>query len=331
MSANDSSGQIVLDSQIKQHTPAEKQADNLHAQDIREAQGTAIQQGCAQVGEMEATMEVEQAAQEGNKVKPVRPKQSVCQGRPTNISVTLHADEGSSIMDQSINSGVDMEVNTHHVDTNLTGCPLDIWGEKTPLSGGNRHALRRQNALTLYWLNLIWNLSMPKRRAFLLGRVNNWANEVQPSTSNVTPQNSTASDSQTGGKSHPPSSTMPSLTTKATSVSSAISDAAPAYRRTPIPVLNTSLDDENNDGMHESTPLPVWIAGHHMPKMVGHTTSTNANLQESDDDFDQPILKQPGQVLSASIQATTIPSILNISHLRLMKQMMKGPILTTTM
>ncbi|KAI6021336.1 hypothetical protein BKA83DRAFT_116377 [Pisolithus microcarpus] len=95
---------------------------------------------------------------------------------------------------------------------------------------------------TLYWLNLIWNLNAPNRRAFLLGHVNNWANK-----------NSAASDSQTGGKSHLLSSTVPSLMTKVMSVSSATSDAAPAYRRTPMPVLNGSLDDENKNSMQDST------------------------------------------------------------------------------
>ncbi|KAI6000460.1 hypothetical protein EDD15DRAFT_2193093 [Pisolithus albus] len=132
---------------------------------------------------------------------------------------------------------------------------------------------------------------MPNRRALLLGCVNNWANEVRPSASNNTPQNSAASDSQTGGKSYPPSSTVPSLTTKATSVSSATSDVAPEYRRTPAPVSNGSPVDEDKDGTQDATPLPARIAGHHRLRMSGRPTSANVNPQESDDDCERPISK----------------------------------------
>ncbi|KAI6118058.1 hypothetical protein F5141DRAFT_1211888 [Pisolithus sp. B1] len=127
--------------------------------------------------------------------------------------------------------------------------------------------------LTLYWLNLTWNLSMPNKKALLLGHVNNWANEVRPSIGAGTSQNSTASNSQTGGKSYLLSSTVPSLTTNATSVTSEASSAVPAYRETLVPALTgfphpededdtqaiTAEDEDNAQDPAEdvnSTPLP---------------------------------------------------------------------------
>jgi len=81
--ANLHPGQIVLDTQAKRRTPVEKRADDLRAQQIKDACATAVQQGCARVSEMEATMEVEQARQEAVKAKPVRPRWGGSQGRPT--------------------------------------------------------------------------------------------------------------------------------------------------------------------------------------------------------------------------------------------------------
>ncbi|KAI6029781.1 hypothetical protein PISMIDRAFT_23988, partial [Pisolithus microcarpus 441] len=156
---------------------------------------------------------------------------------------------------------------------------------------------------TLYWLNLTWNLSTPNKRALLLGRVNNWANEVRPGVGSCTPQNSAASDSQTGGKSYPPSSTVPSLTTKATSVNSAASDAARSYRETSAPrVIGFPDPGDEGDAQDpaaedvDSTPNPIAlpvrlrVAGYHQQhKTVERTTSTNVNPSTSDDDFDRPI------------------------------------------
>jgi hypothetical protein len=59
--------------QSKQCTPQEKKTADMRAKAIKDAHATAIQQGCARVGEMEATMEV-QAMQEAAKAKPVRPR-----------------------------------------------------------------------------------------------------------------------------------------------------------------------------------------------------------------------------------------------------------------
>ncbi|KAI5983544.1 hypothetical protein EDD15DRAFT_2376339 [Pisolithus albus] len=233
-------------------------------------------------------MEAKQAMLEGGKARPVRPKWGVSQQRPTNICAAPHVD-----------AAVDMEANTHcHVDTGLADAMRNV--EATcALEQEESHQRFVINCFimmllltesTLHWLNLIWNCSMPNRRAFLLGCINDWANEVPLSASNHNHQNSTASDSQTGGKSYPPSSTVPSLTSKATSVSSATSDVAPAYRKTPMPASNGSSGGENKDGTQDPTQaLPVQIIGHHQPKMSRHPTSVNVNLQESDDDFDMPI------------------------------------------
>lgn len=58
--ANLHPGRIILDSQIKRRTPAEKHADDLRAHEDRDAHETAIQQGLVRVSEMEAAMEIEQ-------------------------------------------------------------------------------------------------------------------------------------------------------------------------------------------------------------------------------------------------------------------------------
>ncbi|KAI6018554.1 hypothetical protein PISMIDRAFT_20205 [Pisolithus microcarpus 441] len=116
---------------------------------------------------------------------------------------------------------------------------------------------------TLYWLNLTWKLSTPNKKALLLGHVNSWVNEVRPSVGC-----GTASDSQFGGKSYPPSSTVPSLMTKATSISSVASDATLAYRDTPVPPIISFPDSEDEgdaqditaedvDGRQVTTTLPV--------------------------------------------------------------------------
>ena len=72
--ANLHPGRLVLDTQMKRCTLAEKHTADLHAKEIQAARNAAIQQGCAWVSEMEETMEVEQAEQATAKVKPVRPK-----------------------------------------------------------------------------------------------------------------------------------------------------------------------------------------------------------------------------------------------------------------
>ena len=99
---------------------------------------------------------------------------------------------------------------------------------------------------TLHWLNLIWNISATwNRRTVLRGRVTNWIDDVVPDSGNGTPQNSAASDHSTR---YPPSSTIPSLTSKVTSASSAASDI--------------SAHDRNEvNGEDYCTTLPNWIRG----------------------------------------------------------------------
>ena len=106
---------------------------------------------------------------------------------------------------------------------------------------------------TLYWLNLTWNISTPNKRTALAGRVKNWANSVDRSEGNGTPQNTVTSDCSTRGMSHAPSSTTPSLSTKATSISSA---APPVYKKTPTPVSGGLPDAQDEE-------LPVWTTRKH--------------------------------------------------------------------
>jgi len=88
--ANLHPGLLVRDTQTKRRTPVEKQADDLHAKEIKDARTAAMEQGHARVSEMEAAMEVSQAQQGTGKVKPVRPRPrlrpGIGQGRPTNLS-----------------------------------------------------------------------------------------------------------------------------------------------------------------------------------------------------------------------------------------------------
>ncbi|KAI6112329.1 hypothetical protein EV401DRAFT_2074806 [Pisolithus croceorrhizus] len=282
MSTNDSSGRIILDSQIKRRTPAEKHADDLRAHEDRDARETAIQQGLVRVSEMEAAMEIEQASQDGSKAKPVRPRRGTDQRRLTPLSGTPHVD-------------VDVGADPYHEESTAVVAPaVIVQGDKPSLSGSNSHALRRQNAMADVELTRVPGQEkshqrsvdfpsltiMPNKRALLLGRVNNWANEVRPGVGSCTPQNSAASDSQTGGKSYPPSSTVPSLTTKATSVNSAASDAA----RTP------AAEDVDSTPNPIALPVRLRVAGYHQQhKTVERTTSTNVNPSTSDDDFDRPI------------------------------------------
>ncbi|KAI6126539.1 hypothetical protein F5141DRAFT_1060285 [Pisolithus sp. B1] len=266
-------------------------------------------------------MEVEQAMQESSKAKPLRPRSSMDPKRLTALSDAPCVD-------------ADVDANPYHMDITAV-VPVVTQRDKLSLSSGSNRALRRQYVMgdveptcalekeklhqqsaafsslmmlvltksTLYWLNLTWNCSMPNKRALLLSHVNNWANEVRPSISSSTPQNSAASDSQTGGKSHPPSSTVPSLTTKATSVSSAASAIAPAYRETMAPAViafpqsedegdaqDPAVEDVNSTPVPTTLPVRLWVAGHHQPhKVVEHTTSMNVNPSTSNDDFDRPI------------------------------------------
>ncbi|KAI6110927.1 hypothetical protein EDD16DRAFT_1710592 [Pisolithus croceorrhizus] len=303
--ANLHPGRIILDSQIKRRTPAEKHADDLRVHEDRDARETAIQQGLVRVSEMEAAMEIEQASQDGSKAKPVRPRRGTDQRRLTPLSGTPHVD-------------VDVGADPYHEESTAVVAPaVIVQGDKPSLSGSNSRALRRQNAMADVELTRVPGQEKshqrsvdfpsltitPNKRALLLGRINNWANEVRPGVGSCTPQNSAASDSQTGGKSYPPSSTVPSLTTKATSVNSAASDAARSYRETSAPrVIGFPDPGDEGDAQDpaaedvDSTPNPIAlpvrlrVAGYHQQhKTVERTTSTNVNPSTSDDDFDRPI------------------------------------------
>ncbi|KAI6138816.1 hypothetical protein BKA82DRAFT_4020624 [Pisolithus tinctorius] len=78
--------------------------------------------------------------------------------------------------------------------------------------------------LTLFWLNLTWNVSTPNNRTLLASHIKSWASSITP-VGNDTPCNSVTlgSQVQTDGTPNLPPSTVPSLTTKATSISSEIS------------------------------------------------------------------------------------------------------------
>ncbi|KAI6107130.1 hypothetical protein EDD16DRAFT_1712631 [Pisolithus croceorrhizus] len=295
--ANLHPGRIILDSQIKRRTPAEKHADDLRAHEDRDARETAIQQGLVRVSEMEAAMEIEQASQDGSKAKPVRPRRGTDQRRLTPLSGTPHVD-------------VDVGADPYHEESTAVVAPaVIVQGDKPSLSGSNSRALRRQNTMADVELTRVPGqekshqrsvdfpslMITPNKRALLLGRINNWANEVRPGVGSCTPQNSAASDSQTGGKSYPPSSTVPSLTTKATSVNSAASDAARSYRETSAPrmrAMHRTPAAEDIDSTPNPIALPVRlrVAGYHQQhKTVERTTGTNVNPSTSDDDFDRPI------------------------------------------
>ena len=92
--ANLHPGHIILDAQNKRHTPAEKTADDLHAKEVKSAHEAALQQGCDQVQEMEATMAVMQSMKQVVRAKLVKPRLRVRQGRPTSINTTPHVDDG---------------------------------------------------------------------------------------------------------------------------------------------------------------------------------------------------------------------------------------------
>ncbi|KAI6094616.1 hypothetical protein F5141DRAFT_1223551 [Pisolithus sp. B1] len=180
---------------------------------------------------------------------------------------------------------VDVGANPYHVDITVVVAPNNHVLRKQDVMANVKlaHALEQEKShqqsvqfssltmlvlteSTLYWLNLTWNLSTPNKRALLLGCINNWANEVRPGTGNGTSQNSTASKSQTGRKSYPPSSTVPSLTTEATSVSSAASNRALAYREIPVPAVTGFPHSEDEDNTQDpaaedvnSTLLPTTL------------------------------------------------------------------------
>ncbi|KIM60853.1 hypothetical protein SCLCIDRAFT_26361 [Scleroderma citrinum Foug A] len=99
---------------------------------------------------------------------------------------------------------------------------------------------------TLYWLNRIWTPRAPNQRALLLGHINNWMNEVEDD-GDGTPPNMLTSNSLTSGTADPPSSTVPSAMTKATTVSSATSGVAAAGKVTQHAAHPINQEESNND------------------------------------------------------------------------------------
>ncbi|KAI6004447.1 hypothetical protein F5J12DRAFT_783420 [Pisolithus orientalis] len=92
---------------------------------------------------------------------------------------------------------------------------------------------------------------------------------------------------------HPPSLTVPSLTTNATSVSSAASDTIPVYSRTPLIIPSGLLthDESGDDDKDQQGAVPVRFTGYHKTKLVAHMANAHFNLEleESDNDFNRPI------------------------------------------
>ncbi|KAL4061715.1 hypothetical protein J3A83DRAFT_4376600 [Scleroderma citrinum] len=148
----------------------------------------------------------------------------------------------------------------------------------------------------------------------LVNHVKNWVNIIV-TAGNGTLSNSVALDLQSEQTPNPPSSTIPSLTTKATSVSSSVSNIDAVYKKTHREVpsrfqdkpdhqcavlpgqskhcvvgdrISVPVNDEDN--LQVCHPLPAQIVGHHNIKLVVSTTITHAN-PESDDKFDQSIFK----------------------------------------
>ncbi|KAL4068686.1 hypothetical protein V8B97DRAFT_2024630 [Scleroderma yunnanense] len=182
---------------------------------------------------MEVTMAVMQSAKEAVRVKPVKPKLRVRQGRPTSINTAPHVDDSDST--------TEMEVDTYPAPNNLTSFsnPKDKPSSDGISARSNIHALKRYSAMamldnvavedqqstyvqqqpevlfhqlcmlfgllimllltesTLYWLNHIWTPIPSNKRALLLGCINSWTNEVKVNDSDGTPPNTLTSNSLT--------------------------------------------------------------------------------------------------------------------------------------
>ncbi|KAL4066173.1 hypothetical protein J3A83DRAFT_4190437 [Scleroderma citrinum] len=245
-------------------------------------------------------MEVEQAMEEAVKARPVRLKWGISQGRPTNVLVPPHVNTHN----QSAAESVDM--NAHHVTDTTGKNPVDI-RDKPSLSSG---------LMWLLWKHVHLIKENPTKGAFTqknkanksAGHVKNWVNIVV-TAGNRTLSNSVALDLQSEQMPNPPSSTIPSLMTKATSVSSSVSNTDAVYKKThrevsrhhnTKPVVSTTIthaNPESNDKFDQSifkvahtTSLPVQITSHCNTKQVVSTTIPCAN-PESDDKFGQSIVE----------------------------------------
>jgi len=72
--ANVHPGQIVLDSQPKRRTSAQKQADDNCAQEALAAKVTAMQKGYQRVSNIEERMQMDQTTDSAIGARPVRPR-----------------------------------------------------------------------------------------------------------------------------------------------------------------------------------------------------------------------------------------------------------------
>ncbi|KIN94064.1 hypothetical protein M404DRAFT_35437 [Pisolithus tinctorius Marx 270] len=154
--------------------------------------------------------------------------------------------------------------------------------------------------LTLFWLNLTWNVSTLNNRTLLAGRIKSWASSIAP-VGNGTPCNSVTlgSQVQTDGTPNLPPSTVPSLTTKATSISSEISITEDDQEHT-MPQESTKCHMISNDvpaAAHDEDehyfrdPLTIsakFIWYQEPVEAMVHATNTSADA-ESDLKVENPI------------------------------------------
>ncbi|KAI6155778.1 hypothetical protein BKA82DRAFT_4349007 [Pisolithus tinctorius] len=283
--ANLHPGQIVLDAQVKRRTSSQKKADDSRAKDLSDARTAVVQQGCTQILEMEVTMEVEQATQDAVKAKPVKPKPKPKgrQGRPTNIS-DLPRGEVANI-----------EVEAHRVTAD------DFLGssDKPPRRHDTTELLGDDVATSARAPNL-GKSRAPNNRTLLAGRVKSWASGVAP-VGNGTPHNSVTSGPQvqTDGTPNLPPSTVPSLTTKATSVSSEISVAEDDQERA-TPQEGTerhmisndvpaAAHDEDEHYFRDPLTVSAKFTWYQKPvEAMARATNTSADA-ESDLEVENPI------------------------------------------
>ncbi|KIM51189.1 hypothetical protein SCLCIDRAFT_33648 [Scleroderma citrinum Foug A] len=271
--ANLHPGRILLETQTKRHTPAQKKADDLHAQQVINAQAAAIEQAHACIREMEATMEARQGTQNTAKAKPVElvRQAPVSRERPTNIPVkpliedahqgtstnlvaakarqatqdkgmpvklrwtaSLQEKPGSIAVQGCVEEVAHKEVNAHQVTGPVV---VDCASSKPHIRRIASRALRRHGAVSN--LNLLASV--------VLARGPNFENETLG----------------------PSSSSVPSLTSKATTAVS--SNTNLAYQgKTSVPTHYVDKEE-----LEDQLAFPVKVV----------VTS----MANDDDEFDQPI------------------------------------------
>ncbi|KAI6009454.1 hypothetical protein F5J12DRAFT_781995 [Pisolithus orientalis] len=247
-------------------------------------------------------MEVEQAMQDTVKAKPVKPKPKLKgrQGRPTNISdlpcvanieVEAHHVTANDFL------GSSNKLPRQHNTTELLGDDVAT-SAHVPNPGKSWYIvlfpctmLLLLTESTVFWLNLTWN---------------SWASGSAP-VGNGTPHNSVTlgSQVQTNGIPNLPPSTVPSLTTKATSVSSEISiteddqECTMPQESTKHHMISNNIpavahdEDEHyfRDPLTVSTkftwyqkPVEVFFFGSQKPMSLSHTLVLFLGYVENVDD-----------------------------------------------